>query len=112
MKLIDQLKTAAVAQMEHEVGTYGMRTPRVVLAAEVGDVADEILRYAARQEISLIVCGTHGRRGVAHVLLGSVAERIVREAPCPVLTVKHPEGDFVEPGAPGESAQAAPGTTN
>ncbi len=39
----------------------------------------------------LIVMGTHGRTGVAHLLLGSVAERLVRTAPCPVLTVRHPE---------------------
>jgi hypothetical protein len=43
----------------------------------------------------LIVLGTHGRRGVAHLLAGSVAERVVRAAPCPVLTVRHPEHEFV-----------------
>jgi universal stress protein A len=50
--------------------------------------ADEIVRYAQENEIDLIVMGTHGRKGVAHMLLGSVAERVVRTAPCPVLTVK------------------------
>ena len=40
---------------------------------------------------------THGRTGLSHVLMGSVAERIVREAPCPVLTVRHPEHEFVHP---------------
>jgi len=48
----------------------------------------EIVRYAKSHNIDLIVAGTHGRSGLAHVLLGSVAERIVRKAPCPVLTVK------------------------
>jgi nucleotide-binding universal stress UspA family protein len=51
----------------------------------------ELIRYAREYEIDLIVMGTHGRSGLAHVLLGSVAERIVRKAPCPVLTVR-PEG--------------------
>jgi nucleotide-binding universal stress UspA family protein len=56
----------------------------------------EILRYATMNEIDLIVMGTHGRSGVSHMLLGSVAERIVRRAPCPVLTVRRPQHDFVE----------------
>ena len=43
--------------------------------------------------------GTHGRGGVAHLLMGSVAERVVRTAPCPVLTVRHPEHEFVLPDA-------------
>jgi nucleotide-binding universal stress UspA family protein len=58
----------------------------------------EILRFAADNEIDLIVMGTHGRGGVSHVLLGSLAEKVVRRAPCPVLTVRHPEHEFVEPG--------------
>jgi nucleotide-binding universal stress UspA family protein len=47
----------------------------------------------------LIVTGTNGRGGVAHLLMGSVAERVVRTAPCPVLTVRHPEHEFVIPDA-------------
>jgi len=43
--------------------------------------------------------GTHGRNGVTHLLMGSVAERVVRIAPCPVLTVRHPEREFVVPDA-------------
>jgi universal stress protein A len=59
------------------------------------DPAEEIVRYAAEHDIDLIVLGTHGRRGVAHLLAGSVAERVVRTAACPVLIVKHPEREFV-----------------
>ena len=44
--------------------------------------------YALDQRIDLIMIATHGRTGLSHVLLGSVAERIVREAPCPVLTIR------------------------
>jgi nucleotide-binding universal stress UspA family protein len=47
-----------------------------------------IVEYSTRHSIDLIVMGTHGRGGMAHVLLGSVAERVVRSAPCPVLTVR------------------------
>ncbi|MGH9141151.1 MAG: universal stress protein [Vicinamibacterales bacterium] len=61
--------------------------------------ATAIVDYAARERIDLIVTGTNGRGGVAHLLMGSVAERIVRTAPCPVLTVRHPEHEFVTPDA-------------
>lgn len=57
----------------------------------VGFAVPEILKYANRNNIDLIVCGTHGYSGVAHALLGSVAEKIIRTANCPVLTV-HPQG--------------------
>jgi nucleotide-binding universal stress UspA family protein len=53
-----------------------------------GLIAHQIVDYAASQDIDLIVMGTHGRRGVAHILLGSVAEHVVRTASCPVLTVR------------------------
>jgi nucleotide-binding universal stress UspA family protein len=48
-----------------------------------------IVDYAASEPIDLIVMGTHGRRALAHVVMGSVAEKVVRTAPCPVLTVRH-----------------------
>ncbi|HEY2759442.1 MAG TPA: universal stress protein [Pirellulales bacterium] len=57
----------------------------------------EIIRYAREKEIDLVVMGTHGRGPIAHILLGSVAEKVVRKAPCPVLTVRHPEHEFVMP---------------
>jgi nucleotide-binding universal stress UspA family protein len=57
----------------------------------------EVVRYARSQGIDLIVLATHGRSGLAHVIIGSVAESVVRTAPCPVLTVR-PEGhQFVMP---------------
>jgi nucleotide-binding universal stress UspA family protein len=56
-----------------------------------------IVEAAQAHEVDLIVMGTHGRTGLAHLLLGSVAEAVVRKAPCPVLTVKHPEHEFVVP---------------
>lgn len=69
---------------------------RVVTACTIASPYSEILRYATEQQIDLIVLGTHGRGAVAHMLLGSVAERVVRRAPCPVLTVRHPQHEFVE----------------
>ncbi len=57
-----------------------------------GTTAHSIVEYAAERGIDLIVMGTHGRSGVAHLLMGSVAERVVRTAPCPVLTVCRESG--------------------
>ncbi len=61
--------------------------------------ADEVAAYATAHGIDLIIAGTHGRGPVAHFFMGSVAERIVRMAPCPVLTVRRPEHEFVHPDA-------------
>src|SRR5262245_28387031 len=55
----------------------------------------EIVHQADRLEADVIVIATHGRKGVSHLVFGSTAERVVRMASCPVLTVKHPEHDFV-----------------
>ena len=63
----------------------------VVTATAGGDPAREIVKYATRHAIDLIVLGAHGRSGVSRMLLGSVAERVARTAPCPVLTVPPPE---------------------
>jgi nucleotide-binding universal stress UspA family protein len=60
-----------------------------VSAVEHSDLpADQIVRYAGLRNIDLIVMGTHGHTGLAHVLLGSVAEKVVRHAPCPVVTLR------------------------
>jgi nucleotide-binding universal stress UspA family protein len=57
----------------------------------------EIIRYAREKGIELIVIATHGRSGIKHALFGSVAEKVVRKAPCPVLVVRKDERDFVLP---------------
>jgi nucleotide-binding universal stress UspA family protein len=59
------------------------------VAVAMGHPADTIVRVAQERSADLIVMSTHGRTGLQHVLLGSVAEKVVRLAPCPVLTVKH-----------------------
>jgi nucleotide-binding universal stress UspA family protein len=62
-------------------------------------------QYAKNQQIDLIVMGTHGRKAMEHFLMGSVAEKVVRTAPCPVLTVRHPEHEFVLPDRPVATAE-------
>lgn len=61
---------------------------------EEGNPASEILRVAQAVGADLIVMGTHGRRGLKRLLMGSVAEQVVRNSPCPVLTVKTPFPDW------------------
>jgi nucleotide-binding universal stress UspA family protein len=69
---------------------------QAVTTTVLGHPVMEILRYADEQAIDLIVMGTHGRGPLGHVVLGSVAERVVRKAPCPVLTVRAKEREFVK----------------
>jgi len=70
-----------------------------VVVVTAVSAASAITEYARQEQIDLIVVGTHGRGAVAHLMMGSVAERVVRTAPCPVLTVRHPEHEFVLPDA-------------
>jgi nucleotide-binding universal stress UspA family protein len=73
-------------------------------AVRPGAPAAEIVRFANDQDIDLIVMGTPGRGFVGHMMMGSVAERVVRAAPCPVLTVRIPNHWFVTPDAVTTSA--------
>ncbi len=64
---------------------------------ETGRPFLEIIRLARNEEVDLVVVGTHGRGVIAHTLMGSVAEKVVRKSPCPVLVVREGEHDFVMP---------------
>jgi nucleotide-binding universal stress UspA family protein len=64
--------------------------PAVDVVKAVGEPAAEIVTFAAEQGVDLLVLGTHGRSGLEHALMGSIAERVVRKARCPVLTVRPP----------------------
>jgi nucleotide-binding universal stress UspA family protein len=80
-------RRAAERRLDAAVGALraaGVRADRTVRG---GMPAEQILRTAATQQVDLIVMGTHGRRGVARLLLGSVAEEVAARARCPVLTV-------------------------
>jgi nucleotide-binding universal stress UspA family protein len=77
--------------------------PRVATEQLQGVAAAEISAYASQHDFDLIVMGTHGRTGIAHAVLGSVAERVVRAAPCPVLTVREPK-----PPGTGATVKARP----
>ena len=78
-----------VQQRLHAVVPEGFSGP-VEHLLEEGDPAEVLVRLATERQVELIVLGTHGRTGLARLLMGSVAEQVVRRAPCPVLTVKSP----------------------
>ena len=67
---------------------YAKRVPKRELALKRGNPAEEILAFAKQKKVDLILMSTHGRTGLTHALMGSVAEKVVRNAQCPVLTLK------------------------
>lgn len=94
--LLEQKQMAEKA-MEHLLPAEWAQGKRVIRATRMGNPFVEISAYAKEKEIDMIVVGTHGRSALMHMLLGSVAEKVVRRSPCPVLTV-HPTGrQFVAP---------------
>jgi len=70
------------------------------------NIPNAIVEYAKTNSIDLVITGTHGRGPIQHLLMGSVAERVVRAAPCPVLTVHAKERDFIAPDALVAAAKA------
>jgi nucleotide-binding universal stress UspA family protein len=86
--LLTQSEKQAGERLKTLVDETGAMKGRVKTATAIGTPVDRILQYQADEGIDLIVMGTHGRGAVGHLLLGSVAERIVRRSPVPVLTVK------------------------
>lgn len=96
-EILASLVKGATEGLEKTLSTSDSEKYRVERAVRQGVPFHEICRYCKEQTIDLLVLGTHGRSGLAHFLLGSVAERVVRSSPCPVLTVRHPEHEFVVP---------------
>jgi len=85
---LEDLRSAAQQQLDQlSVPDVNVRVQRRL---EQGDSVLEILHVAREAVADLIVMGTHGRTGLKRLLMGSVAERVTRQAPCPVLTVRTP----------------------
>jgi nucleotide-binding universal stress UspA family protein len=86
----EQLREFAKVRAENGIQTKA--------AVEEGVVTETVLDFARRNSVDMIVMGTHGRRGFQRLTLGSVTERVLRKAGCPVLAVRRPVHDFVAPG--------------
>jgi universal stress protein A len=85
--ILGPLQQSAKQALAREVEAYARDPAFAEAALELGDARELILRSARCLPADLIVMGSHGRTGMQHFLLGSVAERTVRNAPCPVLVV-------------------------
>jgi len=96
-----QLRDEIEKESRQRLVTLLTDAERATLRAETALLAGnpflEIIRYAKAHGVDLIVIGTHGRGPIAHMLLGSVAEKVVRKSPCPVLTVREAQHEFVMP---------------
>ncbi len=96
--LLQQLEADARVRLNDLLVDSDKSGPRTIPVVRTSSSpALEIVEYARNHDIDLIVMGTHGRGALAHLVMGSVAERVVRLAHCPVLTVRSPERDFVRP---------------
>jgi universal stress protein A len=73
------------------------KVPKIKTEVSEGRAFVEIIKTARKDNIDLIIMGSHGRTGLPHVLIGSVAERVVRKAHCPVLVVKDKDTKFEMP---------------
>jgi nucleotide-binding universal stress UspA family protein len=81
------LQAEAEARAKEIVARAGNKAVQIETQVIIGEPFSDICRMAEDEKVDLIVMGSHGRTGLRHVLLGSVAERVVRHAPCPVLVV-------------------------
>jgi nucleotide-binding universal stress UspA family protein len=92
------LEKAARRDLDALITSDDRRTLEIVSAMDTSaNIPGAIVTYAREHDIDLMITGTHGRGAVSHLLMGSVAERLVRIAPCPVLTVRQHERDFIAP---------------
>jgi len=87
-EIIREQVTKSLDQRAAELEEKGYKVKKIL---KVGDVIHELLEIIQSEKIDLVVIGTHGRKGFSHFLLGSTTEKLVRSAPCPVLTVRPPK---------------------
>lgn len=86
--LVDEQCRAGQGQLEQLAKRYARKGVDLRTRLELGTPADTICTVAKKDRAGMIVMATHGRTGLSHLILGSVAEHVVRSAPCPVLTIQ------------------------
>lgn len=92
-----ELEKSARKKLDESIKPGWREKVQIQTAWTHGTPFPEIVRHAREHDVDLIVMGTHGRGPIAHLLLGSVAENVVRHAPCPVLTVRETQHAFEMP---------------
>ena len=102
-------RVVSIDELEKEMTEEARRRLKTFVPAEEAEGLDwetvirqgepflEIIRFSKDQDVDLIVIGTHGRSGFEHIVFGSTAEKVVRKAPCPVLSVRPEQREFVMP---------------
>lgn len=95
--LMEDLKTSAMQEIQKWVAEVAAHVKDVEKMVVNGVPFVEIIGAAREKKADLIVIGTHGRTGIDHILFGSTAEKVVRKASCPVLTVRMGGKDFKMP---------------
>jgi universal stress protein A len=94
------MEQAAARSLEASIDDSDRRELHAITVLRVGhNPAKEIIDYAKAHAIDLIVVGATGRGALNRMIMGSVADKVVRQAPCPVLAVRHPEREFLRPDA-------------
>jgi nucleotide-binding universal stress UspA family protein len=86
-KIEEEIAASSQKMMEKVCAEDLQGCPFFIKKILVGDAATEIIKYAQEEKIDLIILGTHGRKGLEKALFGSVAERVVKNSPIPVLTI-------------------------
>ena len=94
---VEELTGAARLAVEKVIDELKLEKVQVHAEVREGSPVDEIVQFAQDKDIDLIVIATHGRGWLAHMLMGSISEKIVRKAPCPVMAVHLKEHEFVKP---------------
>jgi nucleotide-binding universal stress UspA family protein len=104
-EMCQALRAAAAEQLQEFAQTHSWRGIQPQCTVQDGIVTDLILDFANVQAVNLIVMGTHGLRGLDRLTLGSVTEKVLRKAHCPVLAVRKPAHDLVTPGGEADPVQ-------
>ena len=94
---VEQIEEGARRGMQETLEKCRQKWQKIEGDVRAGTTFLEIISCAREMDADLIVIGTHGRSGLSHMIIGSVAEKVVRKAPCPVLSVKHPKHTFEMP---------------
>lgn len=110
---VDMAEVLATSSMELDARVNRVRAAGVSCTgvSESGRTDAEIVEYARKRCAGLIVVGSHGRHGLSHVLIGSVAEKVVRHAPCPILVVPPEDEDAPQLSTDDETADLTPSPT-